>query len=403
MLRKSVINLILTAGTVLALLPAPGWSQGVSRQEYSGLDKYPTQSIPDNSSFVGVRAAEFLAIPVGSRGIALGGALTAVTDDISSIWWNPAGLGFLNKREVMFSVVDYTMDLTYSCAAFAAPLADGRFSVGGFMGYLNVPEMEVTTISNPEGTGNYFNAYDFQMGGSFAYNLSDRFVTGLNLKYIHQDVFSNIGGSAFAIDAGAIYHTEFMDREIKFAFAIQNLGTNITMEGPNLLREVGAENRGGVVPDGYGDYSTDDFAAVRRGTRQMYYRTHTYRLPTTVKIALGYHLYNSEKTSWLAAAEISRNSNIPISYSTGTELNYSFSSATSAALRLGWQIQTDEFNDARDQYGYEYYLDDAGWRGFSFGGGVKRDFAGKSIDISYAYRNKGRLSSDNYFSVQFGF
>ncbi|MCE5270124.1 PorV/PorQ family protein [bacterium] len=403
MLRKSSLNLILTACLALSLLPASGRAQGVSRQEYSGLDKYPTQNIPDHSSFVGVRAAEFLAIPVGSRGIAMGGALTAVTDDISSIWWNPAGLGFLGKREVMLSVIDYTLDLTYSCAAFAAPIADGRIVVGGFVGYLNVPEMEITTVSNPEGTGNFFSAYDFQLGGSFAYNLSDRFTAGLNVKYIHQDVFSNIGGDAFAIDAGAIYHTEFMEREVKFAFSIQNLGTNITMDGPNLLREVGAEDRGGVVPDGYGDYTSDPYSVARRGTRQMYYRTHTYRLPTAVKIALGYNLYSSEHVNWLAAGEIWRNSNIPLSYSTGTELNYLFSSATSAALRMGWQVQTDEFDEGKDQYGYDYYLDDTAWRGFSFGGGVKRDFSGRAIDISYAYRNMGRLSSNHYFTVKCGF
>ncbi|RLB12374.1 MAG: hypothetical protein DRG82_17155, partial [Deltaproteobacteria bacterium] len=186
------------------------------RQEYSGLDKYPEQGRPEASSFVGIRAAEFLEIPVGARGIAMGSAYSAVTDDITSIWWNPAGLGFLENREVMVTVVDYTLDLTYSYAAAAVPLADGNVVVGGFFGYLDIPDMEITTVSSPLGTGHTFNAYDLQVGGSLAYTFSDRFIGGINMKYVHQDMFFNVGGNAFAIDAGAIYHTMLADREIKF-------------------------------------------------------------------------------------------------------------------------------------------------------------------------------------------
>ena len=213
-----------------------------------------------SSSFVGVRAAEFLTIPVGARGIGMGSAYSAVVDDISSIWWNPAGLGFLQQPEVMVTVVDYTLDLTYSYAAAAVPLGDGKIVVGGFFGYLDVPDMEITTVSNPTGTGSTFNAYDFQMGGCVAYNLSDRFVGGMNVKYVHQDMWGNMGGNAFAIDAGAIYHTELMNHEIKFAFAIQNLGTNITMAGPSLIKSVGPEDRSGDFPSGYSDFTGDPYA-----------------------------------------------------------------------------------------------------------------------------------------------
>ncbi len=395
------VCLVFCATMLAAVLPLA--AQGVSRQDYSGLDKYLEQGRLSNSSFVGVRAAEFLTIPVGARGIGMGNAYASVVDDISAMWWNPAGLGFLQNQEVMLTVVDYTLDLTYSYAAAATPVADGNLVIGGFFGYLDIPDMEITTVNNPEGTGNYFRAYDFQMGGSLAYNFSDRFIGGLNLKYIHQDMYNNIGGSAFAIDAGAIYHTELADREIKFAFAIQNLGTNITMKGPNLLVGLPAETSGGVVPDGYGDFSTDPNAIMRREVREAYRRTHTYRLPTTIKLSLGYSLFTSEKTNWLVVGEFQRPSYIPISYSAGTEVNYNFSRSYSAAFRAGWMIQTDEFTDDKDQFGYDYYGDDPTFRGLSFGGGIQREFGGKIIRFDYAYRNKGRLSADNFFSVALGF
>ena len=161
MSSKSTLRTLVNAAPLLSFLAFPLFAQGVMRQEYTGLDKYPPQGRPDQSSFVGVRAAEFLEIPVGARGIGMGSSYSAVCDDISAIWWNPAGLGFLEDREVMLNVVDYTLDLTYSYAAAAVPLMDGVIVVGGFLGYLDIPEMEVTTIDAPQGIGRTFNAYDF--------------------------------------------------------------------------------------------------------------------------------------------------------------------------------------------------------------------------------------------------
>ncbi len=404
MLRKMALRAITTAGVLLAFVALPLLGQGIERKEYTGLDKYPTQGRPDASSSVGVRAAEFLTIPVGARGIGMGGACSAVLDDISAIWWNPAGLGLMDQREVMLTVVDYTMDLSYSYAAFATPLADNRIAIGVFAGYLDIPNEEITTIGSPNGTGRFYNAYDFQMGASFAYNLSDRFTAGISAKYIHQDFFQNIAGNALGIDAGAIYHTELADREIRFSFAIQNLGTNLTMRGENMRVDIGPEQMSnGKVPDGYGDYSTDPYAMANRGDREAFRATHTYRLPTTVKIALAYNLYTGEAANWLTSAEIWRNSNIPISYAIGSEVNYNFTPFLSGAIRMGWLIQTDEFTDDSDMLGYAYLGDDPTWRGLSFGGGIKQMFGSRAISFNYAYQNKGRLTADNFFSIQMGF
>lgn len=403
MLARMAKRAILTAGVLLAFVALPLLGQGIERKEYTGLDKYPTQARPSSSSMVGVRAAEFLTIPVGARAIGMGGAYSAVADDISAIWWNPAGLGFLETPELMVTVVDYTLDLTYSYIAGAVPIADGVITVGGFVGYLDIPDEEITTITAPNGTGNFYNAYDVQFGGTFAINLSDRFTAGLNAKIVHQDFFQDISGNALGIDAGAIYHTELADREIRFSFAIQNLGTNIIMRGEKLRSSLPPETMGGGVPDGYGDYSTDPYAMVTRSRRGAFRETHTYRLPTVVKIALAYNLYTDENMNWLAAAEIWRNSNIPISYATGTEMSYKFTPFLTGALRLGWQVQTDEYTEGADEMGFAYWGDDPTLRGLSFGGGFKQLFGGRAISFNYAYKNKGRLSADNFFTVSMGF
>ena len=46
-------------------------------------------------------AAEFLKVQVGARAIGMGGAFTAVADDATAMWWNPAGMVYLPYREVL--------------------------------------------------------------------------------------------------------------------------------------------------------------------------------------------------------------------------------------------------------------------------------------------------------------
>jgi hypothetical protein len=46
-------------------------------------------------------AGEFLKIPVGPRAIGMGGAFTAVADDATAPYWNPAGMIYLPYREVI--------------------------------------------------------------------------------------------------------------------------------------------------------------------------------------------------------------------------------------------------------------------------------------------------------------
>ncbi|MEK7823850.1 MAG: hypothetical protein AAB290_02265 [Candidatus Eisenbacteria bacterium] len=46
-------------------------------------------------------AGEFLKIPVGARAVGMGGAFTAVADDATAPWWNPAGMIYLPYREVI--------------------------------------------------------------------------------------------------------------------------------------------------------------------------------------------------------------------------------------------------------------------------------------------------------------
>ncbi|MBL0361361.1 MAG: UPF0164 family protein [Elusimicrobia bacterium] len=54
------------------------------------------------SADAGKSSANFLKMGVGGRGVAMGDAQTAATDDVMSVFWNPAGLAELYQNEVGF-------------------------------------------------------------------------------------------------------------------------------------------------------------------------------------------------------------------------------------------------------------------------------------------------------------
>ena len=52
---------------------------------------------------VGTTAAEFLSVGYGAVGCAMGDAYVSVVDDISGIYWNPAGLAFMEQSQTLFT------------------------------------------------------------------------------------------------------------------------------------------------------------------------------------------------------------------------------------------------------------------------------------------------------------
>ena len=69
----------------------------------------------------------------GGRALGLGNAYTAVADDSSSIFWNPAGLGILNYSELMLFHTFLFYSTYYNFISFAYPIIHiGTFGLGVF-------------------------------------------------------------------------------------------------------------------------------------------------------------------------------------------------------------------------------------------------------------------------------
>jgi hypothetical protein len=72
-------------------------------------------------------ATPSLQVPVGPRAIGMGGAFTAIADDASALFWNPAGLGRIGHQEFSISRASlYDTDITDNLASFVLPLSPGE-------------------------------------------------------------------------------------------------------------------------------------------------------------------------------------------------------------------------------------------------------------------------------------
>ena len=141
-------------------------------------------------SKVGTTVAQFLKIGAGARPIALGGAYTALADDINSIYWNPAGIARIGgSGEATFNHAEWLAETQYDFAAFSLQ-ASNLGSIGFHVISFRTPEEKVRTIRSPQGTGQVWEYNSIAIGGTFARNLTDRFSIGLTAKFIQEKLFN---------------------------------------------------------------------------------------------------------------------------------------------------------------------------------------------------------------------
>ena len=374
-------------------------------------------------SGLGTRSGEFLSIPTDARGVALGGAYTASADGLGSVYFNPAGLGFITGPTFTFTTINLTLDFQMNHAAGVVTFADGAMVAGGFATFLTMDPLEVTTVYRPEGTGDYFDSYSSVIGGTFAYNISDRFSAGVNLKWVHEDIW-DITANAFSMDIGANYHTEFLERTVRLGLVIRNLGTNMTFKGNRLYREIDPAR----LMD---DESPPREITTKRQTRSPRYgnlRASTFSLPTFLSMGIMYQVLTREFDGLMVCGDFSQPNNLDYTFNTGTEYYRVLAEGYRIAGRFGWEFKGDELNhemqnvkDGEFQFATETYVDEIGQtqtqevpvmetvdeseilRGLSLGAGFTHEFSTFSLNIDYAYRHTGLLGNWQFVTVSLGF
>ncbi|MEZ5173177.1 MAG: PorV/PorQ family protein [Bacteroidia bacterium] len=156
---------------------------------------------------------EFLAIGVGARSLAMGGAFITAADDATSGYWNPAGLtGIQSKFQGALMHSEYFAGIAKYDYGSLATRIDSKSVLGVSVIRFGVDDIPDTSeLIDANGNINYdriqsFSAADYGFIFSYARALNDKGLSvGANAKVIHRVVGDFARSWGFGIDAGVQY------------------------------------------------------------------------------------------------------------------------------------------------------------------------------------------------------
>lgn len=165
----------------------------------------------------GAETASFLDIGIGARGLGMGGAYTALADDANALYWNPAGLSKLEKREFTASHAEMFESTRLDFLAYAHPTSQGTFAAG--LTYLSQGKIDGRDSLGRQTAG--YDASDTALSLGYARKL-EMVDLGATFKYLRSHIGST-EAQGVAVDIGA-----------KRAFDRVNVGAALRNLGPGL-------------------------------------------------------------------------------------------------------------------------------------------------------------------------
>lgn len=323
-------------------------------------------------SKVGTTGAAFLKIGVG-RSTAMGEAFTAIADDASACYFNPAGLAHVG-RQVQLNHVDWIADINHDHLAVVLPWTNfGTLSFA--VTALSMGDMEQTMIDNPgtraredEGTGLKFSAADFAFGVTYSRIITDKLAFGFTARAVQQTVW-DMSASALGVDLGLFYNTGF--RSLRIGATVSNFGTQLAFSGRQLE---------------YGITWPDSGPPGLRGN----YRTDGMPLPTLFRFGIAYDLMDTEQSKLTAAVDLTHPSDINETINFGLEYGYS----NLFFLRGGYILNVDQ-----------KYAESVGrLSGLTAGCGVKTEpTQGLNLGLDYTFRFLKYLKPTHRVQLTVGF
>tara|TARA_Y100000588_G_scaffold390903_1_gene497753 strand:- start:13636 stop:14685 length:1050 start_codon:yes stop_codon:yes gene_type:complete len=212
----------------------------------------------------GSTSANFLEIGVGSASGSMGEAYVAVANDMSAIYWNPAGLSSLKGVGFQFMIQPWVVDINtiFVAGAVAVPRI-GTFGLG--LTQVGYGDMDVTTLDYQDGTGEKFTANDMVFSFSYSRRIVSWFAFGANMKMIQSNIW-HASAKAFALDLGVLVNTHFFSvtKERKdgmvIGMSISNYGTRMKYDGLDLYQPIDiSEYEEGNYGDVAGQFRTQEW------------------------------------------------------------------------------------------------------------------------------------------------
>ena len=309
---------------------------------------------------VGSTAAPFLNIGIGPRAIAMGGAFVATANDVTSLYWNPAGISRTQSNQALFAHSEWFADISYNWAGTMLSLGDFG-AVGLSIDYLDYGDIEVTTLREPEGTGEVFNPQDLVIALSYGYNLTDRFSIGGSVKYVNEKIW-NVSANAIAVDLGVLFISDIYG--LRIGATITNFGTDMQLDGKDLFIQ------------------TDINQQISGNNDQILAKLNTdsYPLPLTFRVGLAMDVINlADHRFTIGADALHPNDN-------------------AESLNIGAEYVLLNILSLRGGYKSLFLVNSE--EGLTLGIGVNYNFTTElGLFFDYAYQDFGRLDYTQQFSI----
>jgi hypothetical protein len=232
----------------------------------------------------------------------MGEAFAGVANDATAIYWNPAGLGGIERGSLSVMHAAWLDDISYEWAAYAQPL--GGFGVLGvgvqYLSYGTLTKLDSTGLE-----GDSFNPADMAASLAYAKKIGS-FGVGINLKYISSKIVDT--ATAYAADIGI---QQKLGDKLTLGLAAQNMGSKmkfISEEDP---------------------------------------------LPMNIKFGGAYSI----KKNWIAALDANSSNDNDITYGAGTEYVWALDDSMAVAGRLGYNTTAEDtggFNGVSAGLGFTY-------------------------------------------------
>ncbi|MBK7232759.1 MAG: PorV/PorQ family protein [Saprospiraceae bacterium] len=330
---------------------------------------------------------DFLNIGIGSKGMALGSAVSSNSNDIYAAYWNPAGLSHVESNfQVGAQHAQWFGGIgNYDYIGFGKKLDPAGKSFGAVsiirLGIDDIPN--TLLLRAPDGSIDYsrlktFSVADYAFILSYARKYKEtNWSYGLNAKIIHRTFGSFANAWGFGFDAGILYQKE------KWGFAIMGRDITTTFNAYKYK------------------FSDDEKAVLLLTGNDVPNSSVEYTLPKLV-LGTSYLINFNSKFKFRPALDIEFSGNSTKSglissknFIADPRIGFEFSYIQKIFLRLG--AQNFQFEKSDTQNGKDEFI-------FQPNGGLGIRFG--KIGLDYALTNIGTVGAglySHYFSVVLNF
>jgi hypothetical protein len=300
---------------------------------------------------VGTCALQFLKLGVDARAIGMGEAYTAVSDDISSVYWNPAGLAPAYENQVFVSHTNWPANIMHEFAA--GSYTNGVSTFAAYGSVLHMDDIEITDEETFGPTGETFTNSSMAFGLNYAQQFTNKFSAGVGVKYLRENLYE-FSVNSYSFDVGSIYNTGW--KNVKIGMALRNFG-------PDIRYLVDDDEDGSFDEDPFDLIDNDGDGLIDEDGPEL-----DSKIPMSFSLGISGDIMRSDTSHWIASLQMDNVIDRTETWNVGTEYKMG-----NLFLRGGYQINYDT-------------------NGFSAGIGYQIPTRFAIFNVDYAYTDMGDLA-----------